>query len=231
MNLTNMNYESDIQPYNLNCENYGNMVQCLFEDTKECLSIKETLLDIINKKEETIIINNEEYKNKEIDELISNIKQVFSKDKFHKLQDELNKIEDDLNLLIIKSKKDVQKIDNFIEFMNNISYSEIDDPEKELLTKNINNISNKILKNNNLLDLRNKYIQKRKELNSYIYFIQVLNQWNVSNLCPVCITNPVKKYIDPCGHTFCENCLQNNPNNKCMLCRKECIKIQSLFFI
>ena len=30
MNLTNMNYESDIQPYNLNCENYGN-----FENKKK----------------------------------------------------------------------------------------------------------------------------------------------------------------------------------------------------
>ena len=53
MNLTNMNinYESNIQPYDTNNLNYENIIQSVLEESKECLSIKETLLDIINNPE------------------------------------------------------------------------------------------------------------------------------------------------------------------------------------
>jgi len=239
-NITESPEQFNIQPYDINyCTGIGNyeFIETIpNQELKTIIELKELLLNIVHQKKEIIEINNNEYKNKEIDELIEKINKLFSNEKFYKLQNELNEIEKNLQKEMNKSKENLQTFDYFIDFLSKISYDNIEKNEFDNLIKNSNNICDKIYKNNNLEILRNNYIQKRKELNSYIYFIQKLNNYNISNICPICFSNQVNKYLDPCGHTYCEKCLKksNNDHNndkQCMVCRKTYQKVRSIFFV
>ena len=82
-------------------------------------------------------------------------------------------------------------------------------------------------------------------MEKYIYFIKKLNNFNQCNICPVCFTKTVDHFIDPCGHTFCKDCIQslrNNPNqdlyeigrndnSQCCYCREKIKTIRQLYFL
>ena len=113
----------------------------------------------------------------------------------------------------------------------------IDDSVKDIVEK-MNEYSKKLLKNNKMKVSKEKYIGKRKELNSYLYFIQKLNKWNTVAICPICITSKIDSYCNPCGHTACKKCLERKPSNgnnlnsnKCPICREYIMEIRKLFFI
>ena len=60
-----------------------------------------------------------------------------------------------------------------------------------------------------------------------------INSLNVSNTCPLCLTNSVNIYLNPCGHTCCDDCygrLLVNNDNKCFLCRSNIMNKNSLYF-
>jgi len=49
--------------------------------------------------------------------------------------------------------------------------------------------------------------------------------------CPICCEAKVEKFIDPCGHTFCEPCLlRGAPTEKCPICRTKVKQVRQLFF-
>ena len=67
---------------------------------------------------------------------------------------------------------------------------------------------------------------------------------NVTNMCVVCMDEPVSHFLDPCGHTFCKTCLQkslevesfvneneNYINKNCPVCRKYVNKVRPLYFL
>lgn len=241
--VINENQNLNIQPY----DNFSFQYECIDtinNDNNNIIKIKDNLLNIIEKKKDIIEINNDEYHNEDIDRIINNIKELFSDNKFYKLQGELNELEKELNDEMNKSKDNINKIDIFIKFINDINYSNIENNDLEEMKKKSEDICRKIDNNKELTEIREKYISKRKELNSYIYFIQKINNYNTSNTCPICITRPVDRYLQPCGHTFCEKCLirsnnmnhnmNNNMNhnmNNCMICRKKYNSINQLFFV
>jgi len=44
------------------------------------------------------------------------------------------------------------------------------------------------------------------------------------NICPICFNNEINMAIVPCGHVYCNNCINNyinktNNNNLCAICR------------
>ena len=228
---------SNIQPYDMNeCEFNSEFITIVKnEDTVDLIEMKEILLTIINKKEE-LVVNNEEYKNEEIDELLKKMNELFSHQGFNKIQDELIKIEKELEHEIHLSRKNIRTLETFINFVNSIAYDDLDKDELQSISKTCSEVGGKIYKNNKLETKKKEYIQKRKELNSYVYFIQKLNHWNISNICPICFTKPVNRFLDPCGHTFCEECLDKSTGRSddykhCMICRKEYQKSNPLFFV
>ena len=104
---------------------------------------------------------------------------------------------------------------------------------KDIINK-LNDYSKQILENNKLKNTKDKYITKRKELNSYLYFIQKLNKWNICSICPICITNKIDSYCNPCGHTSCKGRLERSSeanHNKCAICRDYVMDIRKLYFI
>ena len=44
-------------------------------------------------------------------------------------------------------------------------------------------------------------------------------QCSSSVRCPVCLVNTVTMFIDPCGHTFCEECVSRCSDDECCVCR------------
>jgi len=199
------------------------------------IKIKDLLIDCLQGNE-TLNIDNNEYKNEEIDTIIKQIESF--QPKFIKLQDELDELHIDYNKEINNTKKNISKIETLIKFMKQMEEDyKIDDSIKDIVTK-LNEYSKQILENNKLKITKDKYITKRKELNSYLYFIQKLNKWNICSICPICITNKIDSYCNPCGHTACKKCLERKPttsnnlnSNKCPICREYISEIKKLFFI
>ena len=205
------------------------------------LNIKEKLLNIINKQEESIIIDNENFKDEEVDEIIEKIEEKIPK--IMELQEDLDKLHKEYTKAYEKCSRDIRTIDKSVEFMKNIEEEYEKNKEVKEIVDNLNKYSESILKNDKLTDAKEKYIEKRKELNSYLYFIQKLNKWNTSNLCAMCFTEKVDVFCNPCGHTGCKSCFDKNSlryphgnndiihNNKCPFCREYIVNLKPLYYL
>mgnify|MGYP001335729125 CR=1 FL=1 len=199
------------------------------------IEIKDLLIDSLQGVE-ILNINNTDYKNEEIDKIIETIDSFYPK--FMKLQDELDDLNINYNKELKHTKNDIIKIKSSIKFMEQMEEDyKLDESIRDIINK-LNDYSKRILENNKLKNAKDMYIKKRKELNSYLYFIQKLNRWNTTSICPICITNRIDSYCNPCGHTACKNCLERKPstpnninNNKCPICREYISEIRKLFFI
>lgn len=55
----------------------------------------------------------------------------------------------------------------------------------------------------------------------------ILKSANMVHLCPVCLTNEVNTFCDPCGHSFCDKCMRSS---YCFMCRVRINKLHPLFF-
>ena len=210
------------------------VIQNIYE---ESIIIKEFLIDSLQGIE-IIPIDNNEYKNDEIDEIITKIESFSSK--FFILQDELDKLHREYNEEKKNTSENINKIDSSIKFMKKMENDyKIDDSMKDIIDK-INEYSKKIHNNDKLNDIKKNYSKKRKELNSYLYFIQKLNKWNMCNMCPMCFTNKVDVFCNPCGHTGCRICFEKQSqsqsvniinNNKCPFCREYIIDLKPLYYL
>jgi len=58
---------------------------------------------------------------------------------------------------------------------------------------------------------------------------QVLEAQKELEMCSVCLEFPKTSALDPCGHRFCEECLNKNPTNLCFECRGRITKRLRLF--
>jgi hypothetical protein len=53
------------------------------------------------------------------------------------------------------------------------------------------------------------------------------------HICPICMTNSVDTFLDPCGHTICKECVSNkvcNSNKFCFMCRTPVRGIRPLYY-
>ena len=114
-----------------------------------------------------------------------------------------------------------------IEFINNIDerFKE-DDIYKEVIEK-IQKLTSNIEKKSNIIEYKKEYIKFRNIIKEYFDIIKSLNNLNTSAICPLCLTNRVEVYINPCGHCSCINCkdrllqYEGNINDaNCFICRK-----------
>ena len=64
--------------------------------------------------------------------------------------------------------------------------------------------------NNNMKQLRDRYLLEKKKFHKYLNIIQLLNQMNVGSTCSICLQDNVDSYFNPCGHTGCQKCMSKN---------------------
>jgi hypothetical protein len=121
--------------------------------------------------------------------------------------------------------------------INPINPSGTDEKVKQII-ESLKDYIHEIGENNKLKIAKEDYLQKRKLLNRHIYLINSINCWNVSAICPICITDKIDSYCNPCGHTACRSCLDKNSNtinnvnhNRCPICREQVMDIRKLYLI
>jgi len=83
--------------------------------------------------------------------------------------------------------------------------------------------------------LKDAYLKELAILKLYIHtFFKEINGINVGNTCSLCLQRPVTKYLNPCGHTGCSECLEkmgeSSYTTHCFLCRKRVDSYHPLYF-
>ena len=220
--------------------NYDYIIDNLDQSVvSQCNTESDNVNDIIDIKNKLIDILNSVPLNKEIEEVksgklikLNDLYDEFKSD-YLKEQDKYFQSERELNNAINESKSNVKKLNVVIDFMRELNINDCKDQLQETIIENIKQYSNNIGGGNDHIKLmKENYIESRKNINKYLDIIKKLNHMNVSNSCPVCLTNPVNIYLNPCGHTLCDGCYDRVSDNekKCFLCRTRVLSKFPLYF-
>ena len=220
------------------------------ENIIKMLELKGETISIINGREDFDLTEDEQSEIKisekeEINDFINKVKNYI--EKFQKLQTELNESNELFQKETEKLKKYMSTTDSMIEFIKKIPEEQKDQENVKTIIKQMDILSKNIMNNETMKTIRKNYVEKRKESENIIGLIRQLNQLNQTNICPLCFTKTVDHFIDPCGHTFCKNCLEqhlkiNNEENdlnmvnnqydkKCCFCRTVVRSAKPLYFI
>jgi hypothetical protein len=213
-------------------------------DTKYINLLKDAFIDILNDDSFTAECDtpDPEIKTK-IDEIFKQINDVLGN--FQGVQDDLLSINEEYSKEIAQIKKQIAKVDSMIDFIKKISYEDIDTSDIQPIIDSMKQLSEKILKNKQITELKNKYTEKKREMNIHIQFIKELNKYNSSCMCPICFKSQVTHYANPCGHTACQSCFDKNRKQitdingmsqsstslQCLFCRKNVNHIHPLYFL
>lgn len=191
-------------------------IECI--KTNEGNNEKQTDISQLNEKNELEIFD------ESIEKFKINYKNI--QDKFLKVQDKFKK-EIEMNNEDIHITKELL---NHAKIVNN-KYKNNDVDE---LLENIKNLSNTILNNSKIKEIKREYLDTKNELDSFLKIIKKINGFNLGSLCICCITNPVNMCFNPCGHTICEECLQslkgNNYEFECLVCRKKVNDVIKIYY-
>ena len=220
--------------------NYDYIIDNLDQSVvSQCNTESDNVSGIIDIKNKLIDILNSVPLNKEIEEVksgklikLNDLYDEFKSD-YLKEQDKYFQSERELNNAINESKSNVKKLNVVIDFMRELNINDCKDQLQETIIENIKQYSNNIGGGNDHIKLmKENYIESRKNINKYLDIIKKLNHMNVSNSCPVCLTNPVNIYLNPCGHTLCDGCYDRVSDNekKCFLCRTRVLSKFPLYF-
>lgn len=214
------------------------------QNIEQLINIKENILNLIQKKDEINLINHdEEYKNEEIDSIILKIKEYIQSfnEKQKKLDNKSEEIEKELHII----KQNINTIENMIDFIKKLPHDYSSDELTMKIIEQMHSLSKDIISNKKIVSLKKEYINEYKEIQKYIHLIRVLNNFNTSNICPLCFTNQVDHFMNPCGHTFCKECLKKTFNKDdttlyeigrnihvhCLICRDVVQKLHKLYFV
>ena len=250
------NFASVQQPLMMNNPNIDQLFFKKEEDVNiiKMLELKGEILSLLDgrdefdlledEKKELESVSNDKNIKKEIKEMKDKIKEYI--EKFNKIQKELYKCNDNFQKEVHILRKNIMTTESMIEFIKKIP----DDQKNQENVKNIidemNILSKSILTNEKIKQIRKDYLEKRKEAEYLIEFIKQLNNLNQTNLCPVCFSNTVDHFSDPCGHTFCKDCIKKhirkneeidlyevgrNDGAQCCFCRERIRSIRPLYFL
>tara|TARA_B100000902_G_C27279899_1_gene901090 strand:+ start:1113 stop:1856 length:744 start_codon:yes stop_codon:yes gene_type:complete len=156
---------------------------------------------------------------------------------FQKQQQKVIELEADYKKELERTKEDIQKLDTFIHFLNQMN-NKYQKEEIEGIEESLSELCKKIEEKNCCNTMKKDY---QKELNILKYyfehFIKKLNQGNIGNTCSLCLQRPVDTFINPCGHTGCKECIQKLSDSQgeytsnCFICREKVLAFKPLYFI
>jgi hypothetical protein len=102
-------------------------------------------------------------------------------------------------------------------------------------TEHVTNLKTSILEDLEL-QLASASIEKDK-LEALILSLSntysILRTTPLVHICPICMTNDVDTFLEPCGHTICNECISNkfcNSSKFCYMCRASVRGIRRLYF-
>lgn len=223
-----MNYSSVLPSMDNTTDNFYYLVENRVKNNKsseKAVVLKDRLLKELQEMDDYSIDELKKKENPLLEEFNDFLKKF--KEDYHKLQDEFIEIDITMEKEIKTVKENIKNLETMINFINNLDNSlKEDDICKEILSK-INELTEKIEKNSTFEEAKKLYSEKRFELNKYFDIIKSFNNLNVSNICPLCLTNKIDLYIDPCGHCCCKTCKDrllryegSCRDSNCFICRK-----------
>ena len=151
---------------------------------------------------------------------------------FHSQIDLVKDKEEGLKISITQTQESLQEIKGFTRFLETLK----DHGETTLEIQNlIVTLTKSLQDKDKTKEIKQLYENELDILQVYINFIKTLNGLNIGSTCPLCLQMPVTKYMNPCGHTGCDECLQkiqitHHDRSTCFLCRKPVISLHKLFF-
>lgn len=239
MNFSSLNYDDEpLEMFNRNIRDFNNITEpvCIANNlTDEPIQIRENLINILNDKD-ILPIDDPDFKDEEIDDIVSKLK-GFTKN-FDTLQKDLDEAHEKYEDASKTTQGNIQKINNSIQLIKTCSKEYDSDSSTKNIIDSLKDYIKTINENDKLSVIKEEYIQKRKLLNKHIYLINTINSYNTSAICPICITDKIDSYCNPCGHTACRKCLDKSSNiinnvnhNKCPICREHIMDIRKLYFI
>jgi hypothetical protein len=202
---------------------------------QEPIQIRDNLLNLLNNKD-ILPIDDPEFKYEKIDTIVNQIKSFNAE--LLTLQEDLEEYHLKYQEVVKKTKENVDKIECSIQFIKTCNKEYESDEKIKSIIDSLNEYIKTINENDKLKEVKEEYIQKRKLINKHLYLINTINKLNVSAICPICLTDKIDSYCNPCGHTACKKCLDKNSsivnnvnNNKCPICREYITDIRKLYFI
>lgn len=75
--------------------------------------------------------------------------------------------------------------------------------------------------------LRGELKKSKQKIKTYMDVFSFTNGFSMGHPCPICLTSEVKLFCEPCGHTYCNNCMKSA---HCYICRTKITKTHKLFF-
>ena len=231
------------------------------EDDKDLLNmmeIKKTILTILNEKTEINMTEEGGYLGDEIDEEEEKRKKEYEKEinefdkrikeyinEYQGYQEELTIINDDFKKEYEELQKHAKMVEDMIDFIKKLPKEYREKELIENIINNMNQLCKNIINNEKIRELKEKYLVIRRKSEKILLLIKRLNNFNQTNVCPLCFTNVVDHYYEPCGHTFCKECIQKtfqnfgietmdiglNDDVHCSICRLGIRKVNSLYFI
>jgi hypothetical protein len=213
----------------------------------EILSLIDGRDDFELTEEEINELNNvkesDEFK-KEIDDFISKIKKYINR--FNKVQLDLYKANDDFQKEVHLLRKNISTTESMVEFIEKIPDEQKNQENIKNIIEQMNILTKTIMDNKKIKQIRENYLEKRKETEKMIQFIKKINNLNQTNICSLCFSNTVDHFLDPCGHTFCKDCIKTHigrdqeidlyeidriDNSQCCFCRQRIKTVRQLYFL
>jgi len=140
-------------------------------------------------------------------------------DKFTQLKRGLEDITQDIDK-VYKNRNDIV---HHLRLMSQDHTEQIHKIENDIETLVIDVIAHKEHKKTEILSDLNKTKKSLQKLQEAF----CIHKWCKSyHVCPICLTNEVSIYINPCGHTFCHTCMNRD---YCDLCRCRVISKGKLY--
>jgi hypothetical protein len=136
------------------------------------------------------------------------------------------KLSDELEKLYKLKEEYISFYDNF-EITIEMDCSKEED-NKWILIEKIIHEKKELLKENNKQISQLQY--DIRLLKTLISETDLYSENKISTICCICMEKEIGFSINPCGHTFCENCCDKIYNNKCFVCRKDVAFTTKLFF-
>jgi hypothetical protein len=239
MNFSSLNY--DDEPLGMFSQastiiNTNSEPVCIANNlTDESIHIRDNLLNILNDRD-ILPIDDKEFKCEEIDTIINHIEDLNKE--LMPLQDDLEEYHQKYQGEVKKTKENIDKIDCSIQFIKTCNKEYESNEKIKSIVDSLTEYIKTINENDKLKEAKEEYINKRKLINKHLCLINAVNKLNVAAICPICLTDKIDSYCNPCGHTACKKCLDktsnivNNVNhNKCSICREYVMEIRKLYFI
>jgi len=255
MSLLNEAYSTtafgDVQPMDVTSSNPNVVIETKQLDSDKNLTplasiskqLKSDIMDFEQEDWDEINMEIKEkgnHQNKKEFDFNSEAKNIFLlKQKLTTTVEKYQKLEMKIKCDFNKSKKLEKKIIDFTEFITDF---ENNNKERNCQTFKDALYEFVILYNddNNLRQTISDYVDTREELTQMLAVSRMVQSFQTVPTCPLCLSQPLDSFMEPCGHTGCKTCLirsiqgENNHNEmnlNCVYCRKEIHSIKPLFLL